>query len=147
VFTALHLAGLDVVAPSFAATGVGSWRSAPPASFRGVITVVAVTDPTSTSQAAQPPQGGRLVVSYDPLLPQQRQEATVLQQRIRAAMGSRAPQGALVVSPLPFPQEQLVKAGASPRDVARLAGLQARGSAYSVYVTPGPGVDPRADTP
>jgi hypothetical protein len=136
VFTALHLEGLDVVAPSFAATGVGSWRSVPPKSLRGVITVVAVTDPTLPSLAVRPPQGSRLVASYDPLSAQERQEAVVLQQRIRAALGPRGPQGALVVSSVPYNQHQLVSAGASPSDVARLAALQAPGSPYLVFYSP-----------
>jgi hypothetical protein len=136
VFTELDLEGLDVVAPSFAATAVGSWRAAPPASFRGVINVVAAPDPTFASLAVQPPQGSRLVASYDPLSAQERQEAVVLQQRIRSALGPRAPQGALVVSFVPYDQHQLVSQGASPSDVARLAALQARGSPYLVYYSP-----------
>jgi hypothetical protein len=139
MFTALRLAGLNVVAPPALASGVGSWRTAPPASFRGVITGLGLPDPTIASEAAQPPPGSRLVASYDPLSPQQRQEALTLQRRIRAAMGPRAPQDALVVSPHPFPQEQLVAAGADRGDVERLADLQARGSPYLVYFTPGQG--------
>jgi hypothetical protein len=134
VFTELDLEGVDVVAPSTVATGVGSWRSAPPASFRGVVTLVPVIDPTFASQAVQPPQGSRLVASYDPLSAQERHEAVVLQQRIRSALGPRAPQSALLVSSLPpYDQYLLVSEGASPTDVARLAALQARGSPYLVY--------------
>jgi hypothetical protein len=139
MFTALRLAGVDVVAPPALASGVGSWRTAPPASFRGVITGVGVPDPTIASQAAPPPPGSRLVASYDPLSPQQRQEALMLQRRIRAAMGPRAPQDALVVAPHPFPQQQLVAAGAARGDVERLASLQAGGSPYLVYFRPGQG--------
>jgi hypothetical protein len=139
MFTALRLAGVDVLAPPALASGVGSWRTAPPASFRGVITGVGVPDPAVLSQQEQPPPGSRLVASYDPLSPQQRQEALTLQRRIRAAMGPRAPQAALVVSPHPFPQQQLVDAGAPRGDVERLADLQARGSPYFVYFTLGQG--------
>jgi hypothetical protein len=102
-----------------------------------VITGVGVPDPTTTSQPQPPPPGSRLVASYDPLSPQQRQEATVLQRSIRAAMGPRAPQGPLVVSAFSYDQELLVAGGASAGDVARLASLQARGSPYVVYLTPG----------
>jgi hypothetical protein len=139
MFVALHRAGVDVVAPPVLASGVGSFRTAPPASFRGVITGVGLPDPTIPSLVAQPPPGSRLVASYDPLSTQQRQEALTLQRRIRAAMGPRAPDGALVVSPNPYPQEQLVAAGAAPGDVRRLAALQSSGSPYLVYFAPGQG--------
>jgi hypothetical protein len=118
---------------------VGSWRTAPPARYRVVITGVGLADPTVPAQAAPPMAGSRLVASYDPLSPQQRREAVALQQRIRTAMGQRAPQGPLVVSPFRYGREQLVLGGASAGDVARLASLQARGSPYVVYLTPAPG--------
>ncbi|HEX6475974.1 MAG TPA: hypothetical protein VF005_01770, partial [Acidimicrobiales bacterium] len=73
MFTALHLAGVDVVAPPALATGVGSWRTAPPLQYRGVITGVGVPDPTMGSPAAPPPPGSRLVASYDPLSSPERQ--------------------------------------------------------------------------
>jgi hypothetical protein len=136
MFTALHRAGVDVVAPPALATGVGSERMAPPARYRALITGVGLADPTMPVQPLPPAPGSRLVASYDPLSPQQRREAVVLQQRIRAAMGQHAPQGPLVVSPFPDGREQLVLGGASARDVARLASLQARGSPYVVYLTP-----------
>jgi hypothetical protein len=136
MFTALHRAGVDVVAPPALATGVGSGRTAPPVRYRAVITGVGLADPTMPVQPPPPAQGSRLVARYDPLSPQQRREAVVLQQRIRAAMGQHAPQSALVVSPFPYGRQQLVLGGASARDVARLASLQARGSPYVVYLTP-----------
>ncbi len=139
MFTALHLAGVDVVAPPALATGVGSFRTASPAHYRGVITGVGVPDPTMLSQPVPPPPGSRLVASYDPLSPQQRQEAVTLERRIRAAMGPRAPRDALVVSQIRFAQEQLEAGGAARGDVERLADLQARGSPYLVYFTPGQG--------
>jgi hypothetical protein len=139
MFTALRQEGLDVVAPPALATGVGSWRTAPPAHFHAVITGVGVPDPTTTSQPPPPPPGSRLVAGYDPLSPQQRQEAIVLQRSIRAAMGPHAPQGPLVVSAFSSDQALLVAGGASAGDVARLASLQARGSPYVVYLTPGQG--------
>jgi hypothetical protein len=120
------------------ASGVGSWRTALPAQVRAVVTGVAVPDPTIASDSGQPPQGSRLVASYDPLSPQQRQEAVVLQRRIRAAMGPRAPRDPLVVSPLPFPRDQLVAGGATRGDVERLGDLQAGGSPYLVYVSSTP---------
>ena len=63
----------------------------------------------------------------------------MLQQRIRAAMGPRAPSDPLVVPTAPSEQQKLVTAGASARDVARLYALQARGSPYLVYLAPGQG--------
>jgi hypothetical protein len=139
MFTALREAGVDVVAPPALATGVGSWRTAPPARYRAVITGVGLPDPTMPAQPVPPSAGSRLVATYDPLSPQQRREAILLQQRIRAAMGPRAPQGPLVVSPFPYGREQLVAGGASAADVARLASLQAQGSPYVVYLTPAHG--------
>jgi hypothetical protein len=138
MFTALQLAGIDVVAPPALATGVGSWRTAPPLRYRGVITGVGVPDPTMPSQAPTPPPDSRLVASYDPLSPRERQEAVTLQRRIRAAIGPRAPVGALVVLPIPYSEEQLVDSGAPRSDVERLKALQARGSPYFVYFTPRP---------
>jgi hypothetical protein len=139
MFTALRLAGMDVVAGPDQSDAVGAWRTAPPVRYRGMITGVGVPDPTMLSQAAQPPPGSRLVASYDPLSPRERQEAVGLQRRIRAAMGLRAPPGALVVLPIPYSTTQLVDGGASRSDVLRLKSLQARGSPYLVYFTPGPG--------
>jgi hypothetical protein len=137
MFTALHQAGVGVVAPPALATGVGSGRTAPPARYRAVITGVGVPDPTMSSLPPPLPPGSRLVASYDPLSPQHRQEAIMLQRRIRAAMGPHAPQGPLVVSPFPYGRRQLVAGGAPARDVARLAFLQTQGSPYLVYLTPG----------
>lgn len=139
MFLALHRDGVDVVTPPALAAGVGSFRTSPPVQVRGVITGVGVPDPTVASPLEQPPPGGRLVASYDPLSPQQRQEAVSLQRHIRAAMGPRAPQGALVISPVPFLRTQMVAAGAARADIQRLADLQAEGSPYLIYLTPGPG--------
>ena len=139
MFTALRLAGLDVVAGHDQSMAVGAWRVAPPIRVNGVITGVGVPDPTIVSQPLQPSPASRLVASYDPLSPRERQEAVGLQRRIRAAMGRGAPPGALVVLPFPYSTTQLVDAGASRSDVLRLKALQTRGSPYFVYFTPGPG--------
>jgi hypothetical protein len=138
MFTTLRLAGLDVVAGAEQSKAVGAWRVAPPIHVNGVITGVGVPDPTILSQPLQPSPVSRLVASYDPLSSGQRLEAVTLQRRIRAELGSRAPADALVVSQVPDAQSMLVEAGASRSDVQRLSALQARGSPYLVYFTPGP---------
>lgn len=139
MFTTLRLAGLDVVAGAEQSKAVGAWRVTPPIHVNGVITGVGVPDPTILSQPLQPSPASRLVASYDPLSPGQRLEAVTLQRRIRAELGPRAPADPLVVSQTPDAQSMLVEAGASSSDVQRLSSLQARGSPYLVYFTPGPG--------
>ena len=101
MFTTLRLAGVDVVAGPEESMAVGAWRVAPPIRVNGVITGVGVPDPTILSQPLQPSPASRLVASYDPLSPGQRQEAVTLQRRIRAELGPRAPADPLVVSQVP----------------------------------------------
>jgi hypothetical protein len=139
MFTTLRLAGLDVVGGTDQSMAVGAWRVAPPIRVNGVITGVGVPDPTILSQPLQPSPASRLVASYDPLSPSERQEAVTLQRRIRAELGPRATADPLIVSQVPHVQTMLIKEGASRSDLQRLSSLQARGSPYLVYFTPGPG--------
>jgi hypothetical protein len=134
LFLALENQGFRVFTPPDAVSDLqyGNWRVATPDDVDAVISVVDVAE---TGWHLDP--RSRLVASYDPLSPSERDRATHLDTQIRAEMGVHAPHTRLFVLSV-YDKVLAEFGGASPADVEELAALQGRGDGLAVYLSPAP---------
>ncbi|HEV7524669.1 MAG TPA: hypothetical protein VGP92_06870 [Acidimicrobiia bacterium] len=109
----------------------GSWRLASPDQVDAVITMVAMPE---IDAGWHPSAGARVVATWDPLTTKQRARVRVLEARIRAAAGARAPTRLLLDSG--YARTAMVDAGADRSEVDELGALQAPGDGFVVYVSP-----------
>jgi hypothetical protein len=134
LFLALENQGYRVFTPSDAVSDLqyGNWRVATLDDVDAVISVVDVAEPGWHLDPRS-----RLVASYDPLSPSERDRATHLDTQIRAEMGVHAPHTRLFVLSV-YDKVLAEFGGASPADVEELAALQGRGDGFAVYLSPAP---------
>jgi hypothetical protein len=109
----------------------GSWRVASPDDVDAIVTMVAMPD---VGTDWQPPPHSRVVATYDPLTPRQRDHSDRLVARIRKAVGTHAPP--LLLLGAREERDRLVREGAKRVDVDALAELQAAGEGFVVFVSP-----------
>lgn len=83
----------------------------------------------------KPPLGSRRLATYDPVPAANRREARALQTKFRRLLGKDAGGGPIVVTS-PGGRAPVEGHGARAADIDRLAEIQARGDAYSVYLVP-----------
>lgn len=132
VLVSLRLRGLQVLGSPDQDLALGSWRTLPTDDPAPALIVVNHEDELA---GWRPPSTAKLVAHFDPLTPTERLDASRVETRIRAAIGSRAPRGPIDAG-VEFGRGVLVAEGASRGDVDKLAKLQAKGQAFDIYLRP-----------
>lgn len=103
-----------------------------PADSSGVIYVV---DGEELRHGWSPPSNAQEIAHFDPLTPAERRSATEAEASIAAALGQKAPRGAVLVD-TPFERQLLVAEGAPAEEVKRLAAARAKGDDVVAFLVP-----------
>jgi hypothetical protein len=110
----------------------GPWRIAGPGDVDDIITLI---PSVGTRRSYAPPEGSRLVATYDPLSPDERVRAGALEESIRTSAGGAAPLGPVIVTEA-AERDRLVQAGAARGEVDELLAFQQRGDAFYLFLAP-----------
>lgn len=131
LFTELEDRGYRVFFDPRFSSALGKRRVIDPARADATLAVVSGEDDV----AGKPSPGSRLLAHYDPVPASTRRQERALQAKFRRLLGKNGDSGPIVVtSP---PGRAVVEGhGARAADIDRLAKIQEKGDAYSVYLAP-----------
>ncbi len=131
LFTELEDRGYRVFFDPRFSSALGKRQVIDPARADATLAVVSGEDDV----AWKPPPGSRWLAHYDPVPASTRRQERALQAKFRRLLGKNGDSGPIVVtSP---PGRAVVEGhGARAADIDRLAKIQEKGDAYSVYLAP-----------